>query len=269
MEILVYPDARTASASAAGRMADVVRQKPCAVLGLATGSTPLTLYHHLVAMHRTGGLDFSGVTTFNLDEYVGLAPEHPASYRYFMEENLFSLVNIDRSRTHIPRGDCPGDGVPAACEAYEREIREAGGIDIQLLGIGGDGHIGFNEPSSSLASRTRIKTLTEHTRQANARFFSSMDEVPRHVVTMGIGTILEAREILLLAFGEGKADAVARMVEGPVTANVPASILQMHPVVKVVIDEAAASKLERLAYYKAVHQHKPVWQRWDIPPMGS
>jgi glucosamine-6-phosphate deaminase len=261
MEIIIKPDKYQVCKLAARRVARLLRQKPQAVLGLATGSTPVTLYEELIRMHREEGLDFSQVRTFNLDEYLGLGPEHPASYRRFMREQFFEHININPLNTHIPDGLVTGEDVPKHCAEYEAKIRSAGGIDLQILGIGSDGHIGFNEPGSSLASRTRIKTLTHRTRADNARFFSCIDEVPYHVITMGIGTILEAREILLLAFGEGKADAVAGAVEGPLTAMNPASILQMHPSVRVYLDEAAASKLSRSDYYRWVFENKPVWQR--------
>ena len=260
MEIIIQPSAEAASILAARIIAQLVRRKPDAVLGLATGSTPLATYRALVHMHREEGLDFSRVTTFNLDEYVGLPPEHPQSYHAFMEEHLFRHLNIPRERIHIPNGLAAD--VPAECAAYEAAIVAAGGIDLQLLGIGTDGHIGFNEPSSSLASRTRIKTLTAQTRQDNARFFGSAAEVPLHVITMGVGTIMDARQVLLLAFGERKAPAIAAAVEGPITAMNPASILQMHPVAKCLADEPAAARLTRLEYYRWVYEHKPQWQRF-------
>jgi glucosamine-6-phosphate deaminase len=211
-------------------------------------------------MHRDEGLDFSHVATFNLDEYVGLSPDHPASYRRTMQENFFDHVNVPEHRIHIPDG--LAQEIPAFCQQYEGAIRAAGGIDVQILGIGADGHIGFNEPTSSLASRTRIKTLSEKTRHDNAGYFDQLDEVPHHVITLGVGTIMESRMCILLAFGEKKADAVAKMVEGPVTAMVPASVLQMHPNAKVFLDAAAASRLEREDYYRWVYDHKPDWQRF-------
>jgi glucosamine-6-phosphate deaminase len=260
MEIVIQPTAEEASIVAARIVAQLVRRKPDAVLGLATGSTPLRTYAELVRMHREDGLDFSRVTTFNLDEYVGLAADHPQSYRAFMWEHLFRHLNVPRERVHIPNGLAAD--VPAECAAYEAAIHAAGGIDLQVLGIGTDGHIGFNEPSSSLASRTRIKTLTARTRNDNARFFGSAEAVPVHVVTMGVGTIMDARQVLLLAFGEGKARAVADAVEGPITAMNPATILQMHPVAKCLTDEAAARELKRIEYYRWVYAHKPDWQQF-------
>lgn len=259
MEVILCSDPEQAAKLAADYVAGVLRKKHSGVLGLATGSTPLGLYAELVRRHREEGLDFSGCTTFNLDEYVGLGAGHPASYRHFMEENLFAHINVRPENIHIPDG-LAGD-IPAHCAAYETAIRMAGGLDLQILGIGSDGHIGFNEPGSSLGSRTRIKTLTERTRADNARFFGGAEEVPHHVITMGIGTIMEARAVVLLAFGKGKAEAVAAAVEGPVTAMVPASALQWHPVVKMIIDEEAAGKLVRAAYYRYVFENKPEWQR--------
>jgi glucosamine-6-phosphate deaminase len=260
MEVIIQNDADAASALAARRIAQVVREKPNAVLGLATGSTPLRLYKELIRLHREEGLDFSQVTSFNLDEYLGLAPEHPASYRYFMRENLFQHINIVPERTHVPSGQVAGPDIAKYCEGYEAQIREAGGLDLQVLGIGSDGHIGFNEPSSSLASRTRIKTLTQRTREDNTPFFDNPEDVPHHVITMGVGTIMEAREIHLLAFGDKKADAIAAAVEGPITANVPASVLQMHRTVRVFTDEGAAEKLTRREYFRWVFDNKPAWQ---------
>jgi glucosamine-6-phosphate deaminase len=260
MEIVIQPNAGAASLIAANIIANKVRENPECVLGLATGSTPVPMYRELVRMHREDGLDFSRVTTFNLDEYVSLPPDHSQSYHAFMWEHLFSHINVPRERIHIPNGMAAD--IPGECAAYEAAIRAAGGIDIQVLGIGSEGHIGFNEKSSSLASRTRIKTLTEQTRRDNARFFGSADDVPMHVITMGVGTIMEARAVLLLAFGENKAHAIAEAVEGPISAMNPASILQMHPVAKALLDDEAAAKLSLNAYYRWVYDHKPDWQRF-------
>ena len=260
MEIIIQPTPEAASIIAACIIAKLVRTKPRCVLGLATGATPLATYRELARMHREDGLDFSDVTTFNLDEYVGLPPEHTASYHAFMDEHFFRHVNVPRARIHIPDGMALG--VPAECARYEEASRSAGGIDLQLLGIGTDGHIGFNEPSSSLASRTRIKTLTERTRADNARHFGDdLQKVPVHCITMGVGTIMDARQVLMLAFGGNKANAVAEAVEGPITAMNPASVLQMHPVAKCIVDEAAAANLTRRDYYRWVYQNKPDWQR--------
>jgi glucosamine-6-phosphate deaminase len=260
MEIIIQPTPEAGSLIAAQLIAKLVRTKPDCVLGLATGSTPLATYRELARMHREDGLDFSKVTTFNLDEYVGLPPDHSHSYHTFMDEHFFRHVNVPRSRIHIPDG--MARDIPAECARYEAAIVAAGGIDLQLLGIGTDGHIGFNEPSSSLASRTRIKTLTERTRADNARFFGGdLAQVPFHCITMGVGSITAAREVLMLAFGANKADAVAAAVEGPITAMNPASVLQMHPVAKCIVDEAAAEKLARRDYYRWIYAHKPDWQR--------
>ena len=255
MEIIIQQTQQTATEVAARLIARLLQDKPTAVLGLATGSTPLLLYRTLIEMN----LDWSRVTTFNLDEYIGLPRDHPQSYHTFMWENLFQHINIVKENVHIPDGNA--QEIPKFCHNYEDQIVTAGGIDLQVLGIGTDGHIGFNEPSSSLASRTRIKTLTRQTCMDNARFFGSEQSVPRHVITMGIGTIMEARQNLLLAFGENKARAIAEAVEGPITALNPASILQMHPVVKVILDEPAAADLKRADYYRWVYESKPEWQR--------
>jgi glucosamine-6-phosphate deaminase len=255
MEIIIQPTVEAASTIVARMVARLLREKPDAVLGLATGSTPLLLYRELAQMK----LDWSHVTTFNLDEYVGLAPDHPASYHRFMRENLFNQINIAESNVHIPDGLT--EDIPGSCLRYEQQIREAGGIDFQLLGIGTDGHIGFNEPTSSLASRTRIKTLTQRTRTDNARFFGGETAVPHHVITMGIGTIMEARQVLLIAFGPDKAHAVAEALEGPITSMNPASILQLHPVAKLVLDEPAATRLRKADYYRWVYDNKPDWQK--------
>ncbi len=260
MEIIIKENGQVASKAAARVVARLVREKPNAVLGLATGSTPLMLYKELIRLHKEEGLDFSRVTTFNLDEYIGLPEDHEQSYRRFMNENLFEQINIKMENTHVPDGMAAD--VPAACAAYERAIVEAGGIDLQVLGIGSDGHVGFNEPTSSFASRTRIKTLTQQTVADNARFFDGDEsQVPHHCITMGIGTIMDARMNILLAFGEGKAEAIASTVEGAVAAMMPASILQHHPAAKIFIDEQAASKLQLSDYYQWVYNGKPEWQQ--------
>jgi glucosamine-6-phosphate deaminase len=258
MEVIICQSPAEAARKGAGIIARLLRENPAATLGLATGKTPLPLYGELIQAHRDGRIDFSRTRAFNLDEYAGIGPDHPASYRRFMQENLFSHINISPDNCHIPDGMAAD--MPSACAAYEEAIARAGGIDLQVLGIGGDGHIGFNEPGSSLRSRTRIKTLTERTRADNAHDFGAAERVPMHVVTMGVGTIMEARCLLLFAFGERKAHAVAAAVEGPVTAMVPASILQMHPCTKVLIDEAAATGLTRSDYYRWVYANKPAWQ---------
>lgn len=252
MRVVVLPTADDVSRRAAEVIIGSVNKKLNAVLGLATGGTPLGTYRELIQAHRAGKVSFAKVTTFNLDEYVGLGPEHPQSYRSFMRENLFSQTDFDETKCHVPDG--LARDYEEYCESYERQIREAGGIDLQLLGIGTDGHIAFNEPGSSLASRMRLKALTNETRKDNARFFAAGEEVPYLAVTMGVGTILEARQILLLATGANKANAVRAFIEGPVTAQVTASALQMHPHVTVVLDESAAAWLQRREYYDEVER---------------
>lgn len=259
MELVIKKDAGEGALSAAAVLARLVSQKPECVLGLATGGTPVPVYRELVRRHQEEGLDFSRVTSFNLDEYLGLGPEHPQSYAAYMREHLFDKVPVRAA--HLPDG--LARDVPGFCAEYEDRIRRSGGIDLQLLGLGSDGHIGFNEPGSSLASRTRIKTLTERTRKDNARYFGSPGEVPKHVLTMGVGTIMDSRHCLLLAFGEKKAKAVAEAFEGPVSHMVPASALQWHPQLTVILDEAAASHLTRADYYRWVYDRKPDWQRWE------
>ena len=231
------------SKEAAKIVADRIHRKPNLVLGLATGSSPLGLYKELIRMHKEEGLDFSKVTTFNLDEYIGLPHNHPQSFHYFMFENLFKHVNINPRFIHIPDG--MATDIEQHCRWYEDEIKLYGGIDLQVLGIGANGHIAFNEPGSSLGSITRIKTLTEKTIKDNARFFNSLDEVPKMAITMGIGTIMNAKELILLANGTSKSDAVKACVEGPITAWVPASIIQMHQKAYVIVDQQAASKLTK------------------------
>jgi glucosamine-6-phosphate deaminase len=247
MRVVVLENAEAVAEFAALQFIQQLANKPDSVLGLATGSTPLGTYGKLISAHRDGRISFKRVKTFNLDEYLGLSPDHSQSYHRFMRESLFDHIDIQSSGTRVPRGDV--SDVDKETHEYERAIQAAGGIDLQLLGIGTDGHIAFNEPGSSLASRTRVKTLTRRTREDNARFFGSFDEVPKMALTMGIGTILESRSILLLACGEGKADAIQKTVEGPVTSLVPGSALQLHPQVTIAVDIKAASKLSQLEYY--------------------
>lgn len=241
MLLIVKDDYEAVSREAANLVVDRLLMKPDLVLGLATGSTPVGLYRELIRLHREQGLDFSKVTTFNLDEYVGLPPDHPQSYRCFMREQLFDHINADPRFVFIPNG--MATNIEQQCDWYERQIARAGGIDLQILGIGANGHIAFNEPGSSLGSRTRVKTLTRQTREDNARFFASLDEVPQFALTMGIGTIMEAHELLMVVTGESKADALLAAAEGPLTAMVPASMIQMHRKAYVIADRAAASKL--------------------------
>ena len=226
--------------------------KPDSVLGLATGSTPLALYRRLVGLCSAGEISFAKVTTFNLDEYIGLGEDHPQSYRNTMNRELFAHIDIDPARTHVPTGTLAG--ARQAGRDYERKIAAAGGIDLQLLGIGRNGHIGFNEPSSSLSSRTRVKTLTARTIADNSRFFSEDEYQPHLAITMGIGTILDSRHALLLATGESKADAVAAMVEGPVAARCPASALQMHETATIVVDAAAAGGLQDPEFFRHIER---------------
>ena len=255
MEVIISRTPEEMARAAAREVADVINAKPNAVLGMPTGTTPLGLYQELVKMYRRGELDFSQVTTFNLDEYVGLPITHPQSYHHFMHENFFKHVNIPPQNIHIPSGTT--NNYRAFCEWYEQRIRECGGIDLQILGIGSDGHIGFNEPTSSLSSRTRLKTLAESTIRDNSRFFKRKEDVPIYAITMGVGTILEARKCMLLATGKNKADAVAAAIEGPVTSMITASALQLHPRTKVFLDEDAASKLKMRDYYDWVQKMKP------------
>ena len=243
MEIIIQPSAEAAAGIAAKVIAKLIRENPNAVLGLATGSTPLPLYRALIAMD----LDWSKVVTFNLDEYIGIPRDHAQSYHTFMWENLFQHVNIREENVHIPDGNA--DDIPQFCREYEESIRLAGGIDIQVLGIGTDGHIGFNEPGSSLKSRTRVKTLSSATLAANIKDFDGA-EPPTMALTMGIATILEARRILLIATGASKADAVREMAEGPLSANCPASALQLHEKTAVLADPSAASLLKNKDYYQ-------------------
>ncbi|MES2307492.1 MAG: glucosamine-6-phosphate deaminase [Verrucomicrobiota bacterium] len=259
MEIIIQPDAKAGCEYASKLISNLIKQKPNAVLGLATGGTPVPVYQSLIQKHKNEGLDFSKVKSFNLDEYIGIQPTHSASYQYYMKTNLFDHVNIRPENAKVPNG--MASDIEAHCQDYEAQIKAAGGLDLQLLGIGGEGHIGFNEPSSSLASRTRVKTLITRTREDNKRFFLPGEEVPHHVITMGIGTIMEARTIVLLAFGASKAEAIAHSLEGPITSRIPASILQMHPKTIVLLDEAAASKLEMADYYRHVYANKCDWQR--------
>ena len=250
MKILILEDAAAVADRAAGLIAGFLGSEPAPILGLATGETMRPLYARLVALSARGRADFSRATTFNLDEYVGISPDHPASFASFMRTALFDHVPIDPARTHLPRGDAPDPDAEA--QRYEAAIAAAGGIGLQVLGLGRNGHLAFNEPTSSLASRTRVKTLTQATRTANAPAFAP-GPVPRQAITMGLGTILSARACLLLATGRAKAEAVARMVEGPLGAHCPATVLQMHPAATIVLDAAAAAELRLRDDYDTVH----------------
>ncbi len=250
MRVLIVKNYSEVSIEAAKIVRDIVKKKPNCVLGLATGSTPLGLYKELIRMHKEKGLDFSQVRTFNLDEYYGLSSSHPQSYRFFMEENLFKGINIKPENTRVPDGSVKIEEVEQYCKEYEELIKQAGGIDLQVLGIGGDGHIAFNEPGSSLGSRTRLVALDEKTIEDNSRFFDRVEDVPRFALSMGVGTILEAREILFLATGEKKAEIVAKALEGPITSMITASALQLHPRVTAILDEEASDALRRVAFYR-------------------
>jgi glucosamine-6-phosphate deaminase len=259
VEVVIVPDAAAGGETIAEAVAALLRRKPDALVGVATGSTPLPVYQALAAKVRAGAVDASRARVCQLDEYVGLPAGHPESYRSVVLREVVEPLGLSPESFMGPDGTAAD--IPAACAAYDAALAAAGGVDLQLLGIGTDGHIGFNEPCSSLASRTRIKTLTEQTRVDNARFFDGdIDQVPHHVITQGIGTILEARHLVLLATGEGKAEAVAATVEGPVSALVPASALQLHPHATVVVDEAAAGKLKLAPYFRATYAAKPAWQ---------
>lgn len=251
MKILILDDAAAASARAAGLIAAQLAAKPDTVLGLATGGTMEAVYERLIALHREGGASFARAQSFNLDEYVGLAGDHPCSYRHYMAEKLFDHIDIPADAAHLPVGEAADPEAEAA--RYEAEIVAAGDIDLQLLGLGLNGHIGFNEPTSSLTSITRLKTLERSTREANSRYFPDGEAPPRLAITMGIGTIMRAREVLLVATGAAKAPAVAQVIEGPVSARWPGSILQMHRHATLILDRAAASELELLDYYLDVH----------------
>lgn len=258
MEVVILPGNKQIGSLAADAIEALLRRKPDAVLGLATGSSPLPVYDELARRHEQDGLDFSRAQGFALDEYVGLEPGHPQSYREVIRREFTDRVNIDPENVHSPNGSAAD--ILAACEAYEEAIKAAGGVDLQLLGVGTDGHIGFNEPGSSLVSRTRIKSLIEQTRRDNARFFKSVHDVPHHVLTQGLGTIMDARHVILIATGAQKAQAVRDFVEGPVAAICAASVLQMHPHTTVLVDEAAASSLRLADYYRHTYDNKPEWQ---------
>ena len=259
MEVVITRDAATAAEMVAGVLARVLQTRAAPVLGLATGSSPLGAYQLLIAAHQRGELSASHASAVLLDEYVGLASDHPEAYRAFIRREFVDHIDLPISRLFSP--DAGADDIQDACRRYDRLLSELGGVDVQLLGIGADGHIGFNEPGSSLASRTRLKTLTRATREDNARFFDdNHEDVPRHVVTQGLGTVLEARHLLLVACGASKAAPIARAVEGPVAAICPASVLQLHPHATVVVDEAAAGDLQLADYYRESFEHKPAWQ---------
>jgi glucosamine-6-phosphate deaminase len=254
MEITIASNYEEMSKISAQMIAEEIRKKHNLVLGLATGDTPIGTYKELVRIHKEEGLDFSKVKSFNLDEYLGLAPLNKNSYNYFMYENLVKHVNINPENVYIPQGNISDP--EQFCRWYEEQIKKLGGIDLQILGIGSDGHIAFNEPGSSFASRTRIKALVKQTIDDNARFFDKVEDVPRFAITMGVGTIMEAKKLLLIANGKKKADVCAKFIEGPVTSQITATALQLHSYANVVLDEDAASKLERVDYYNWVRDNK-------------
>lgn len=259
MEVVILQDRSEIGRVAADAVAALLKRKPDAVLGLATGSSPLTIYDELAARHDAGALSFRQARGFTLDEYVGLPVDHPERYRNVIDAVFVSRVDFAADAVQGPDGSAAD--IPAACAAYEAAIRDAGGVDLQILGIGTDGHIAFNEPGSSLASRTRIKTLTRQTRIDNARFFGDdVDAVPTHCLTQGLGTIMEARHVILVATGRGKAEAVHHLVEGAVSAMWPATVLQHHPHVTVLLDDGAARRLQLVDYYRETYRAKPDWQ---------
>jgi glucosamine-6-phosphate deaminase len=251
MLLVLKPNLEELAREAARVVANSVRRNPALRLGLATGSTMVGMYQELVRLHRDEKLDFSRVVTFNLDEYLGLPSDHPQSFRYFMQQNFFAHVNVAPGNIHIPDGAIKGN-YQQYCASYEEIIRKAGGIDLQVLGIGRNGHVGFNEPTSSLGSRTRLKVLSKETIEDNRKFFAAEEEIPQCAITMGIGTILEAKRILLLASGSSKAAAIAKTIEGPISASVTASALQLHSDVTFIVDREAGALLKQQEYYQRV-----------------
>ncbi|HZR17043.1 MAG TPA: glucosamine-6-phosphate deaminase [Verrucomicrobiae bacterium] len=260
MEVIIQPNKEAAAGLVARIIAHDLRSNPHLVLGLATGVTMERVYRQLVSLHKEQRLDFSLCSTFNLDEYVGLFPSDPGSYRHYMDEHLFRHVNIDPRNTHLPNG--MAEDLDAECRKYEALIHRFGGIDLQLVGLGKAGHIGFNEPLSALRSRTRVKALTPTTIKQNAPLFGGEERVPRRAITMGVGTIIEARRCILLATGDTKAAMVAKAVEGPITSMVTASALQLHPRCTVVVDEEAAAQLSEQDYYRWIFANEPEWQEY-------
>jgi glucosamine-6-phosphate deaminase len=260
MEIIIKKNYDAVCEETAGIILQSWRKKNSLVLGLPTGKTPVGLYERLVGLYERGEMDFSQVVTFNLDEYLGLDENHPQSFAQYMDSHLFRHVNIKQENTHLLSGRPPD--IEEHCRLYERKIRSQGGIDIQVLGIGLDGHIAFDVPSSSLFSRTRLLTLTRETVEANTPLYENKADVPRFCLTMGVGTILESKMVILMASGRDKAEIVAKAIEGPVTASVPASALQLHPQAKFVIDEEAATELKNIDYYRWTAENKPQAMHW-------
>jgi len=260
VEVIIQPTAEAAAAFAARIIARELRANPQLVLGMATGKTMERVYRQLVRMHQEERLDFSLCRTFNLDEYVGLFPNDPNSYRFYMNHYLFRHVNIDMRNTHLPNG--LASDLDVECQRYETVMARCGGVDLQLLGIGKAGHIGFNEPLSALRSRTRVKALTPTTIKQNAPQFGGEDKMPRRAITMGVGTIMEARRCLLLATGSSKANILAQAVEGPITSMVTATALQLHPRCTVVADEEASAELKERDYYRWIFENEPEWESY-------
>src|SRR5277367_6704190 len=269
MEVVIRPNACAAADLVARVIARDIRRNPRLVLGLATGKTMEAVYARLVRMHREEGLDFSGCRTFNLDEYIGLSSNHANSYRHYMNQHLFLHVNIDLQNTHLPDGLAAD--LPAECASYERMIVEGGGIDLQLLGIGQNGQLGFNEPLSAFRSRTRVKVLSPVTRAQNAPLFPRPELVPHRAITMGVGSILDCRRCILLATGEEKAAIIAKAVEGPITSMISATALQLHPECAVILDEAAGSQLKESDHYRWIFENQPEWKffRENSPVFAS
>jgi glucosamine-6-phosphate deaminase len=260
VEVIIQPNDESAAELVARIVAKELRANPHLVLGLATGQTMERVYRHLVIHHKERELDFSLCSTFNLDEYVGLFPSDPNSYRHYMEQHLFRHVNVDPRNTHLPNG--MAHDLDAECRLYEATIQRFGGIDLQLLGIGKAGHIGFNEPLSALRSRTRVKALTPTTIKQNAAMFGDAEQMPRRAITMGVGTIIEARRCVMLATGHSKAEVIAQAVEGPITSMVTATALQLHPKCTVVVDEEAAASLKEKDYYRWIFENEPEWEEY-------
>jgi glucosamine-6-phosphate deaminase len=260
VEVIIQPNKDSAAVLVARVIAHELRANAHLVLGLATGRTMESVYRQLVRMHQQEKLDFSLCSTFNLDEYVGLFPSDPNSYRHYMDYHLFRHVNVDPRNTHLPNG--LATDLDAECRRYEALIQRFGGIDLQLLGIGKAGHIGFNEPLSALRSRTRVKALTPTTLKQNAAAFGGEDKMPRRAITMGVGTILECRRCILLATGESKAEVIAQAVEGPITSMISATTLQLHARCTVVVDEEAASRLKEKDYYRWIFANEPEWEEY-------
>lgn len=263
MEVIICPNAQRVGEVAAAKAARIAAPiGPKVVLGVATGSSPVQTFAELARLVASGDLDLSEASAFALDEYVGIPEGHPESYHEIIRQTVTEPMGLDPARVHVPDGFATD--LQAACRAYEDAIKAVGGVDIQFLGVGSNGHIGFNEPTSSLSSRTRIKTLAAKTLEDNARFFDSIDDVPRHCLTQGLGTIMDARNVILVATGTNKAHAIAQVIEGPITAMYPGSVLQLHPHATIIVDSDAAAELTLIDYYKATYANLPAWQRLDV-----